>query len=200
MICLAFTKRNLSLSHIPFLSHFPGCIPTVHLICLFFQKSMSVKGAAPVQSRKKTRGKGNMSDNKNKRRQNIILALVSVSLCFPLFSGFLVTWGNVLPRTERWGQFCLHSLSLPFSFSIYQVFFILSIHSIVFSVPSQPDLWLFCPFRGIVVPKLNILSYFTHPHALPNLWRLLCNTKEERFFFKCTDRSMQLQKGRHFQG
>lgn len=181
MSCFHQTKSvSLPLvSHIPFLSRFPGCIPTVGLICLFFQKSMSVKGAAPVQSRK-NKGKEKMSDNKNKRKQNIILALVSVSLRILLFCSFLVTWGNVLPRTERWGQFCLHSLSLPLSFSLYQVFFILSIHFIVFPVPSQPDLWLFCPFRGIVVPKLNILSDFTHPHALPNLyddWSLHAITK-----------------------
>lgn len=183
MICLAFTKQNLSHSllspiSLSSLAFLPAFLQWVSSVCS--SKNQCLSKVQLLFRVGKNKGKEKMSDNKNKRKQNIILALVSVSLRILLFCSFVVTWGNVLPRTERWGQFCLHSLSLPLSFSLYQVFFILSIHFIVFPVPSQPDLWLFCPFRGIVVPKVNILSDFTHPHALPNLyddWSLHAITK-----------------------
>jgi len=40
--------------------------------------------------------------------------------------------------------------------------------------------------KGLVHPKMKILSVFTHPHVVPNLYVLICSAEqEERYLEEC---------------
>ncbi len=38
--------------------------------------------------------------------------------------------------------------------------------------------------QGIVHPKINILSSFTYPHVVPNLYEFLSNVEQKKIFKK----------------
>jgi len=41
-------------------------------------------------------------------------------------------------------------------------------------------------FKGLVHPKMKILSVFTHPHAVPNLYVFICSAEhKERYLEEC---------------
>ncbi len=43
---------------------------------------------------------------------------------------------------------------------------------------------MYCRFKGIVHPKMNILSSFTHTHVVPNLHEFLSYAEHKRWYFE----------------
>ncbi len=41
-----------------------------------------------------------------------------------------------------------------------------------------------CDFKGIVHPKMKILSSFTHPQVVPNLYEFLCSAEHKGRYFE----------------
>ncbi len=51
-------------------------------------------------------------------------------------------------------------------------------------------LWVNYPFKGIVHPKRKILSSFTHPQVVPNLYECLCSAEHKgRYSEECGKQS-----------
>jgi len=38
--------------------------------------------------------------------------------------------------------------------------------------------------KGCLAPKMEILSYFTHPQVVPNLYEFLCSVEHKRIHFE----------------
>ncbi len=46
----------------------------------------------------------------------------------------------------------------------------------------KPEYRLYSSLKGIVHPKMTILSSFTHPHVVPNLYECLCSAEHKGIY------------------
>ncbi len=54
----------------------------------------------------------------------------------------------------------------------------------------KPEYRLYSSLKGIVHPKMKILSSFTHPHVVPNLYECLCSAEHKgRYSEECGKQS-----------